>query len=65
MSDSDPISKKDKAMKKIYQKPTMTIVQLQQSTMLLQSSGAEEVKSFGGPFNYRGGDEECDVDEQR
>ena len=52
-------------MKKIYQKPTMTAVQLQQSTMLLFASGAEEVQSFRGPFNYGGGDEGCDDDEQR
>lgn len=47
-------------MKKNYQKPAMTVVQLQHQQHLLAASGQEVQSLRGGYFDYVGSDEDYD-----
>ena len=49
-------------MKKTYEKPTMHVVKIQHTGMLM-TSGSNEVQSLrGGYFDYGGSDEDYDGD---
>ena len=47
-------------MKRVYQKPAMTVVQLQHRTMLLSASVTDTESNAG--FRYAGSDAEFDED---